>query len=606
MSNFSEKKLIFFSKFEKYFTINSQNFYLISIKFMFSFKYRKNFSREEMKKLSVPLFRPLCNLTDLIKTNYLQNQNFLIPENFDFYINEIYIDDNLLTILNESGILFFVDTFSVRKERGKGLKIITKFSSEENLAKSIAINRATGTLFIVFLTRQNLVNELKCCKIDFKQLKNYLNNEEMKEQDLNFTDIFPSENLTSPAFIEFDETNQKIITRNSLGTYKIWTMDNIRQVFELSDRRIEEIRTGSGILLTISSTHVEEKLLLSVYDINNGKLIVNYNIGLFPNLQLEILEIFDNTLLMKQATKPALVVNLINFEFSDIQDEALDEKCLFMYISKLKIFVLLTDNFLNFYSVKGELLRKIKNEKITQINSNHIHLSCDKNFLAIYWPEKKLDTKVETHNILGNFKINSVTQSKLNQVNNFNILPRTPELKFDFIHESNLIQFSDSSHKILSNVSSFSGSNINKKYGNIALGTYSIRNQNSNSISKNLNLNFSNIQNTKISQFSAFSQIEDLNSQKINSSNNDKYEETPIKEKTEFFIGEFEVISFEEDLMKTKYNFTSDTSKLSYGADHLFSAMEIIEEKISYFTLDSRYMRIFVVTLSGKVLEISL
>jgi hypothetical protein len=572
---------------------------------MFSFKYRKNLNKEDMRILSVPLFRPLCDLTDILNYNYFNNLTLENTENMLFYISEIYIEQNLLTILSENGILFFVDTFSVRKERGKGLKMITKFSSQENLAKSIAINKVTGTLFIVFLTRQNLVNELKCCSIDFKQLKDYLNHEEIKEEDLTFTDLFPAENLTSPAFIEFDETNQKIITRNSLGTYKIWMMDSIRPVFELSDRRIEEIRTGSGILLTIRSTQVEEKLQLSVYDINNGKLIVNYNIGLFPNLQLEILEIFGNTLLMKQATKPALVVNLINFEFSDIQDEALDEKSLFMYIPLLKIFVLLTENYLNFYSVKGELLRKIKNEKISQINSNHIHLSQDRNYLVIYWPERNKENRIDTNKLLKNFKINSFTESKIKQENNLPVVPKTPELKFDCNNESNLIQFSSSSHKLLSDISSLSGSNLRRQYGNITLGSYSKRNQNSN-ISKVINLNFSNIQNAQISQFSAFSQIEDLESIKLNSSTPLKYQKTPKKEKPDFFTGEFEVISFQEDFMKSKLNFTSDTSKLSYGTEQLFNAMDIIEEKISYFTLDSKYMRIIVVTLSGKVLEISL
>ena len=112
--------------------------------------------------------------------------------------------------------------------------------------------------------------------------------------------LFEREVFISPSFIEFDDVNNIILTKNALGTFKVWKMENYTMIFELTDKRIEEVRLAEDVLLTIKSTNVTEKLLLGVYDIKNGKNLYNYEIDLIPNSSLIFLELFRHVLFLKQ------------------------------------------------------------------------------------------------------------------------------------------------------------------------------------------------------------------------------------------------------------------------------------------------------------------
>ena len=513
------------------------------------------------------LIKPQCKLICDIRGSC---ENLSTPLN----ISEMYIYEELLIILSEDGTIYLVDIIPFTSNKDN-FKIIKSFSHPNKLAKSISLNLANGSLLIVYLMRDSNIAELKCAKIMLQNLKEYLEGS-VGINCLEIEDIFKTENLSSPAFVEFDEFNNKIITRNSLSTYKVWNMKDFKLVFEMTDRRIDEIRTADGIFLTIRSQDTHEKLLLSIYEIGTGKLVINYEISLIPMVELEILEIFDKVLLLKQAGSNSLIVNLINFEYNIIKNEFFDEKSLFMFINKSNSFVTLNRNTLIFYSIKGEELRRINNDNIDMIYPNHVHLTFDRSYLLVYWEERKEKSRNNMNNMT--YYLN----------NTVNTILKTPKSK-NVTAKSSKILYTDS---------------------NFALPEFEytgeVKNNCETILSKFVDSNDSEISEVKDSHNVDHMDSELFFSQSIKK----KCYNYGRKDNKEIFKGEFELISLTEKLGETKLIVNSDNINIpckqtqmiallnSEGKDEL--------EKVSYSVFNTKTMRMYIMMQSGKLYECSI
>ena len=490
-------------------------------------------------------------------------------------ISEMYFFEDLLIILSEDGVIYIVDILCTHNQQSQPdiipVRSIPFYSTHKKIAKSISLNLANGSLLIVYLLRDANFAELKCARISLLSLKQFMKGT-IELLQINPEVIFQTENLSSPAFVEFDEFNAKIITRNSLATYKVWSMKDFKLVFEMTDKRIEEIRTADGIFLTIRSEETNERLLLSIYEIDSGRLVINYDINLVHLVELEILEIFDKVLLLKQAGSNALIINLINFEYHFIKNDNLDERTLFMYINKANIFVSLNKNSLIFYSIRGEELRSIKNENIDAIAPNFVHLTGDKNYLLVYWEKRK-----ECAEILGN-----------TQVNHYNNL-RTPKSK-------NMT--GKSSKVLLTENSNFS------RGDNILLA----------SVVKNANTSMSKLINSSMSDISNVNDVSDKwTSEMCFSRSASKY---VTKKRNEIFKGEFELINLKETFTESKLCIDSDNLNICAKdkfpernmnenniKDNFSFDLENESEEVNYFIFNTKTMRMYIIMQSGKLYE---
>lgn len=493
-------------------------------------------------------------------------------------ISEMFFFEDLLIILSDDGLIYIVDILSTNNQQDQPetipVRSIPLYSTPRKIAKSISLNLANGSLLIVYLLRDANFAELKCARITLLSLKQFMKGT-IELNQINPEVIFQTENLSSPAFVEFDEFNGKIITRNSLATYKVWSMKDFKLVFEMTDKRIEEIRTADGIFLTIRSLETNERLLLSIYEIDSGRLVINYDINLVQLVELEILEIFDRVLLLKQAGSNALIINLINFEYHFIKNDNLDERTLFMYINKANIFVTLNKNSVIFYSITGEEIRSIKNENIDVIAPNLVHLTGDKNYLLVYWEKRKVNAET----------------FEITQVNPYNNL-RTPRSK-------NMT--GKSSKVLLTENSSFS------RGDNAALA----------SVNKNVNTSMSKMINSSISEISNVNDVSDKWSSDLCFSRSAA--KFVKKKRSDIFKGEFELIDLKETVTESKLCINSDNLKMRVkenfqekninGNDikgNFSFDLENYSEEVNYFTLNTKTMRMYTIMQSGKVYELAI
>lgn len=329
-------------------------------------------------------------------------------------ITELLLSREFIYLLFEDGQIKIVNRDNFKSYT------ITKYCSSTTKCKSIFYNKIQNSLYIVYVSKETRTPILKCIMVNEDEIKTLMKEYFKKEFDLsnlsninNFgVPILENECLSSPGFIEFDDINQILLTRNSLLTFKVWRLEDLKLIFEINDRRINEIRTTENILMTIRAMS-EKRLELKVYEIKTGKYLLTYALNLIDevNSDLEILELFETYILVKQRNKPAIILDLIFLKQYKLENCNFDSSSMFLFICKYRVISILCDNYLYFYNYEGKLLMKIKNND--ELNANFLNISPEKKFLFVY-NKNTQNIKKSTGRF---FESNSV--NRRNRIDNF-------------------------------------------------------------------------------------------------------------------------------------------------------------------------------------------
>lgn len=332
-------------------------------------------------------------------------------------------------------------------------------------------------------------------------------NKEIKDDELIIIDVFPNEHFYVSSFIEFDDMNNRIITRDSMMTYKIWkfdylkirelfirnyneeiakedkehirnvnktvkvadsqlsqkyinnsnthnsyinsnysllSRDNIKksldknsclnsiniisiqsnnannnkntrntdfiysiktkyysflqnnsniilkQTFSLSQREISEIRITKDILISLSITQEEEtQLILTLYNIYSGVVLHSYQFHFNPLYSFEFFEIINTNLLLKQESKPAVLINLLNTdEFRPLKNELLIDNSRIIVLEKINHAIIISQYKLVFIDCQDGTVRRIINT-LCEINLNNVVVCKKKEVLVLYLKNRK-------------------------------------------------------------------------------------------------------------------------------------------------------------------------------------------------------------------------
>mgnify|MGYP003303625506 CR=1 FL=1 len=101
-------------------------------------------------------------------------------------------------------------------------------------------------------------------------------NTSFKDEDLE--PILTKECFLPPSFIEYDNHNKLLIIKNSLGTIKAISMENYKELYDITDRNCVEVRKSQEGIALIKQTDFEEKFEIDIYNIKNGKKIINIKV----------------------------------------------------------------------------------------------------------------------------------------------------------------------------------------------------------------------------------------------------------------------------------------------------------------------------------------
>ncbi len=237
---------------------------------------------------------------------------------------------------------------------------------------------------------------------------------------INFKFLLTEENFASPSFIEIDELNGALITKNPSFQFKIWDFKNYLLLFDLCDIRVQEIRITNDIFITLSNDNEFENnnILLNVYEINTGKLIANYKLKVInQNNQIEIIEFFQTKMLIKLLNESPKLIDLISGEINFIDENiSFDENSLFFYLDEIKKFLCLNKNIIFCFNLNGELDRKIMNSNIKELNTDYICFSNNKKYMAVFWEN------IYNENIKESQKESNYLNTEVNRIHDLNLI----------------------------------------------------------------------------------------------------------------------------------------------------------------------------------------
>ena len=295
------------------------------------------------------------------------NNNISSGKNEEIKINYSIEDtksfDGLLISLTSIGNIFIYDIYS------KKLKKISCFSTNHLKAKGIHINSLRNSLIITSFVHTSDINNIQCFEIFFSEIKsNSIFNIN------NFIQILKKEEfLDSECFVQFDEYNKVILSRNILRTNKIWNFQNYKKNFEFTNTNLNEIRiTGGSLLICEKVGDNIRQYILQILDINNGKLLFKTEIAFKPNKKIVFFEFIKNYIFVKQDGNYPLYINLITNQIKIIKEE-IDNEALFIYTGNSNKFILISLDRYLIFNIEGTLLKKIINNNITtEIKQNDI------------------------------------------------------------------------------------------------------------------------------------------------------------------------------------------------------------------------------------------
>ena len=270
----------------------------------------------------------------------------------------------LLLSLTSIGNIFIYDIYS------KKLKKISCFAKAELRAKGIHINSIRNSLIITSFSRANGINNIQCYEINL----NILKSKDKFNLD-EFIQILTSEEfLDSECFVQFDEYNKVILSRNILRTNKIWNFANYKKNFEFTYSNMTEIRmTGGSLLLCEKAGDNIRQYNIQIFDIKNGNKLFQTEISFKPDKKIVFFEFLKNYLFTKQNDNYPLYINLITNDIKIIKEE-IDSEALFIYTGNTNKFILISLDRYLIFSIEGNLLKKIVNNNLSiEIKQNDIY-----------------------------------------------------------------------------------------------------------------------------------------------------------------------------------------------------------------------------------------
>ena len=280
----------------------------------------------------------------------------------NYIIEDTRFYEGLLIALTSIGTIFIYDIYS------KKLKKIICFNTNDLKAKGIHINSIRKSFLVTIFSSINDINNIQCYEISFENLK-----QKEKINLFDFIRIIKSEEfLDSECYVQFDEYNKVILTRNILRTNKIWNFENYSKNFEFTYSNLNEIRMTGGAVLVCEKTNELRKYNLYIFDVNNGKKLYTSEIIFHPDKKIIFFELIRNYLFVKQQGNYPLYIDLISNKIKVI-NEYIDSDALFMYSGNTNKFILVSLDRYLIFDINGDLLKKVINNNLSlEIKQNDI------------------------------------------------------------------------------------------------------------------------------------------------------------------------------------------------------------------------------------------
>ena len=226
----------------------------------------------------------------------------------------------------------------------------------------------TRNSIIVIYVKQTLSRRksIQCCEVKVKDFSNL-------QDKKSFRDIFATEEILYPGYIEFDEPTKMAVTKTSNPpTLKIWSLKDYSLMFSLPPDDAQyafEVRFAQGLVILIKKTS-EFNVNFDIIDPDSGTLLKKFWITYNPIVPLSWIEFFDPFIIFKQEHDNARLFNVVSEEsIVSIYTQKFEPES-FVFLPNNLIMAMYKDKIeIRSHSLK--LLSTIKVPKINYFSKNN-------------------------------------------------------------------------------------------------------------------------------------------------------------------------------------------------------------------------------------------
>uniref|UniRef100_A0A7S3PMT1 Transducin/WD40 repeat-like superfamily protein n=1 Tax=Aplanochytrium stocchinoi TaxID=215587 RepID=A0A7S3PMT1_9STRA len=324
------------------------------------------------------------NTSDLFKLCFLRKRSKVV---------EIVSAKDIVFGLTQTGVCTAFDRLT--SERICFLNI-----EPDEVIRSLFYNKSNDSLITVSVYRADNYSSLKCRSTSLEYIRR-------NKPNMGFN-LFETESLRWPGFVEFDDVNGKVLTYSATNkVYKVWDLVNYNLLYAIVDAGIQEIKISPGIMLLIynrsdvgnSTTNEECVVPLKILAIGSGETLKSFNHKIKPHKKIDFIEQFNEKLLVKQENENLEIVDVRTASIHCVDSTHFMTPSAFIFLYENQLFLTFRDHMVSVWNFKGELVTTFEDHMLwhPDCNTNNIYITSQQDLIISYCKNKKQKSNFGQH-----------------------------------------------------------------------------------------------------------------------------------------------------------------------------------------------------------------
>lgn len=291
-------------------------------------------------------------------------------------ISEIAVTQAHVFALMQSGACIAFD-----KESLSPISLLNSNANE--IIRSIFVNKRQDSIITVSLCRRTQSNKLYCTSVP---LSSICTNKHAERQQL-----FASEVLSFPGFVEFDDVNGKVLTFSACtNTYKMWSLATYEMLYPVDGSDVKDIKMSCGVLLIIRTKKKHgsaySTLPLTLINIEDGTKLKDFYCLLKRNRKIEMIEQFNEKLLIKQSFEHLCIYDVFTGQTTQVSDAAFQTPSSFIFLYEHNQFLTFKDARVHAWNFEGERVAEFKQHRLmnSDCNPNNTFITSDQGAIVSF------------------------------------------------------------------------------------------------------------------------------------------------------------------------------------------------------------------------------
>ncbi|XP_019187965.1 PREDICTED: uncharacterized protein LOC109182290 isoform X2 [Ipomoea nil] len=293
-------------------------------------------------------------------------------------------------------------------------------TSPDEVIRSLFYNKNNDSLITVSVFASDNFSSLRCRSTRIEYIR-------QGDPDAGF-ELFESESLKWPGFVEFDDVNGKVLTYSVQDSiYKVFDLQNYRMLYTIADKDIHEIKISPGIMLLIFNRK-QSYVPLKILSIDDGRILKDFNHLLHRNQKVEFIEQFNEKLLIKQENENLQIIDVRTSELKEVSRTEFITPSAFIFLYENQLFLTFRNRTVAVWNFRGELVTSFQDHLLwhPDCTTNNIYITSDQDLIISYCKTEAAD-QWDNGNV-GSINISSISTGKcLAKINAGNSCPRYTE-----------------------------------------------------------------------------------------------------------------------------------------------------------------------------------